>query len=333
MADISLPPGAFAAAKSGAPQPTPQPKAEPKVEPKPTPAKTEPVIDPEAKTEPPKGLTAAERKIWKLKADGEEFEFDATDEEAIKREIMKARGADKRFESGAALKKQAETFFEMIKNPETLRRVLTDPRVGVDVKKFAEEIVWEQIQAQQREEEWKKSPEKKAQWEREQKLKEYEEREARETAEGNTRAEREAQQRFEASYETKITKALEVGGIPKTPAAVARMAEYLMKSVEHGIDLSPEDLVEQVRKDYMDDFAAVLGQADGDQLLRILGESNAEKLRKADLKRLKSPQQNPFPKRSEAKQAANARDPAQPKKLAGSDWRDAMKKEFLNRNR
>jgi len=336
---ISLPPGAFAAAKAGTAQPVAAPKAEakPVVEAKPTVVVRKPALreaEPEpAAAEDPKDMTPTERKIWKLKVDGEEFDFDATDEEAVKREIMKARGSNKRFETAAQLRKEAETAFEMLKDPAQLKRILSDPRVGVDVKKFAEDVVWEQIQAQQREAEWKLDPAKKTQWEREQRLAEFEEREAAAQAAGQTRQQSEAQARYETSYETKIVAALEIGGIPKTPAAVARMAEYMMKAVEQGYDLSAEEIVQQVKQDYLSDLTSVLGNADGEQLLALLGEANAEKLRKADLKRLKNPQGNPFPQRSAAKRSADAKPEPAPSRKSGSQWKDDLVKDFLNRKR
>jgi len=75
--------------------------------------------------------------------------------------------------------------------------------------------------------------------------------------------------------------------------------------LSRGLDLSPEDLVNEVRTDYMNDLTSLLGEATEDQILELLGEANAEKLRKADLKRLKNPQGNPFPQRSPARKAAD----------------------------
>ncbi len=343
---ISLPPGAFAAMKSGAPQPKPAeapkpaadaPKADakpkgPEIVRKPAPSLRE-ADKPEPRAEPPKDLTPAERKIWKLKADGEEFDFDATDEEAVKREIMKARGSEKRFRAAQETKAEAERAFAMLKDPDGLKRVLADPRIGLDVKKFAEQVVWEQIQQEQREADWRQNPEKKKQYEDEQELQARRAADERTKAEGLTRQQQEAQGRYETGYSEKIMKALEAGNMPKTPEAVARMAEYLYRAVEHGYDLSPDDLVQQVRDDYINEFKAVLGGSDGDQLLALLGEENADKLRKADLKRLKSPQGNPFPTRSPQRQAASDKPIPREQRKSGSEWRDGLMKDFLNRNR
>lgn len=341
MADpIVLPPGAFAAARAGKPQPVaevkpaaaaPSPKVEPKkAPPRETPAKTE---DGGADTAPPANATAAEKKIWKLKAEGEEFEFDASDEEAVKREIMRARGSDKRFQSAAQMKQQAERFFEMIKNPETLEQVLSDPRVGIDVRKWAEQKVWEAIEAQKREEEFKKDPSAKKRWEDDQELARLRKQKADDEAAKAADVQKADVQKFEQHYEKTILGALELGGLPKTPEAAARMGQYLARAMESGMDLSPQDLVEVVRKDYQTDLSALLGEATGEQLLQILGEVNAKKLRDADLARLRNPQATSFPRRSEARRTAEKEPDAKPKRMSGSDWRAALAKDFLNRKK
>jgi hypothetical protein len=339
---ISLPPGAFAAAKAGKPLPAPAAKPEaapaapaPKVEAKPKVELRKPQPKPEPAPEPgsePEALpTAAEKKLWKLKDGDEEFEFDASDEEAVKREIMKGRAANKRFDQAAALKKQAEQAFEMLKDPKTLRQILADPRVGIDVQQMAEDIVWEHIERQRLEAEWAKDPAAKQRWEDERELKSR--READKTAGEKAKEQKHTEdvQRHQAAYEQKIIKALDTGGIPKTEAAVARMADYLMTAAEHGIDLSPEELVQQVRRDYLRDISHVLGGASGEQLMEFLGEENAKKLREADLKRLKNPQGNPFPARTSPKPTSTPAPREQRK--AGSEWKQDLIKDFLNRKR
>lgn len=334
---ISLPPGAFAAMKAGTPQPPTVAKtpavAEPiktinrKADSASTPPQSnspeKPDSSPEkpSETSPPSNLTPQEKKIWKLKADGEEFEFDATDEESVKREIMKARGADKRFKSAAELKQQAETFFGMLKDPASLKKVLEDPRIGVDVKKFAEELVWEQIQEAQMTEE------QKAQRAKDRELDEFRNRDLTEKQKKDADAKQQRQVQYENHYEEKITQALQIGGIPKTPRTVARMADELILAMEGGLDLSAAELVAKVRTDYLSDFNTVLNAADAKLLMELLGEGNLEKVRKADLERIRSMESNPFPKRVQKTDAKSG----QPKRLGASEWKEDLIKGFLAR--
>ncbi len=332
MSDPIIPAGAFAAMKAGQPAPqAPAPKAD---APKTITRKAEAPKDVKLSNsmsqdnptpEAPKDMTPAEKKIWKLKVEGEEFDFDATDEEAVKREIMKARGADKRFQTAAQMKKQAEQFFEMLKDKGNASKFRTDPTIGQNFMELAKAAVWEQMQEEQM------TPEQKEQRDKDKELEEYREYKRQKEEEGQTKAQKERQAQFETHYETRIMKALEIGGIPKTHAAVSRMADYLEKSLEHGYDLSPEELVQEVRKDYSGDISAILDSLTEDQLLSFIGENNAEKLRKADLKRLRSTQSAPFQQRENSRPPA--KQAASPKKLGASEWKEDIMKSFLTRNR
>ncbi len=289
-----------------APEAKPAPKAEPKAE---------------AKAEP-KEPTAAEKKIWKLKVDGEEFDFDASDEEAVKKEIMKARGAGKRFETAAQMRKEAESFYEALKTDPV--KVLSDPRFGHDVKKLAEEIVWKQMQDDAL------TPEQKRSRDIEAELKKFKDAEAASKLTAEQQQAKELQDHYEADYNNKIMSALEAGGVPKTKGTVRRMAYYLQQAITHNLDLTPTDLIAQVRKDYQDEHREMYASAEGDSLMALVGEELAAKIRKADLKRLKTTQPEEHRRPAGAKQAP--RKPAAPeRKLAGDEWRAELERKLLGR--
>lgn len=329
MAEFSLPPGAFAAAKTGAPQPSTQPAPKQEQAPKTVTRKAEPP-KPEASAEPDVTKkeenvdkpSSIERKIWKLKDGDQEYEFDATDDEAVKREIMKARGADKRFKESASMRQQAETFFQMLKDPAQLKKVLTDPRVGIDLKKFAEDFVWEGIQESQMSEDQKKDRDDKRELEA-LRQKDVREKQAKEDGEKAQR-----QIAHEEHYEKNILKALEMKGVPKDQMTVMKMADYMIAAVQKGYDLSPEEIADLVKNDtaaYLKAYASALNE---DQFLEFLGEHAAEKLRKADLKRLRSPTGNPFPEKYPRKSESA---PPGAKKMSSSDWRKQTMDGFLAR--
>lgn len=327
---ISIPPGTAAALRAGRPVPTVAPKADVKVVPPPEPkpkVELRKAAPPEPKPEPtPEPLPlAAEKKVWKLKDGDEEFEFDASDEEAVKREIMKGRAANKRFEQGAAMRKEAEQAFAMLKDPKTLREILKDPRVGIDVQKMAEEIVWEQIQEQQL------TPEQKAQRDMQKKLDEYENRDKTAKQTEAQQRHQEAISKHEQAYAAKITKALETGAVPATEATVSRMAELLLVASEHGInDVTIDDLVSVVDKEAKANNSELLGKMDGEQLIAYLGEEILKRIRAADLKRLQNPTANPFPSRAPKPKAEPVQREA---RKPGKEWRDDLMKDFLNRKR
>jgi hypothetical protein len=276
-----------------------------------------------AAADPTKTMTAADKKIFKLKVKDKEIEFDASDEERVKKAIQKGLGADEAFTSAAEMRKQAETFLGMLKDPKSLRKVLTDPRIGIDLKKFAEEYVWEQIQEQQL------TPEQKKQRDRDAELQRYKDEEKKGKEEREANENRELQQRFAQDYDQRITSALTAAALPKTPATVKRMAFYMLQAVQNGYELEPGDLVEQVRKDYIEEVQGLFGQTDGDTLLSLLGEDVAKKIRDGDLKRLKSTQGSQFA--TPAPKPGGGKGREKPKKLDGKAWRDQMIKGYTGK--
>lgn len=248
-------------------------------------------VDPKAKEvpsttqkakEPQKASeTPPEAKRHKLKVDNEEIEVD---EEELKRGYAHNKAASKRMEEAAAYRKQAEQAFAMLKDPAQLRKLLEDPRVGIDLRKFAEEYVWEHMQEEAL------TPEQKKQKAVERELEKYRTSE-KERAEAAERTESDKlQQRYAEDYERTILQALDQGGIPKTRASVRRMAQYLQLAVANNLEVSPGDLVARVKQDLIDEHKSMYGEGDAASLLSILGEDLAKKIREADLKRLKSTQ-------------------------------------------
>lgn len=305
MAEISIPAGAFAAMKSGTPTP-PAPSKE---------VKNDAVPLSDKKIEdvaPPPDLTPAQKKIWRLKADGEEFDFDASDEDNIKRLIEKSRGADKRFDTAASLKKQAEQFFEMLKDKKHADKFRKDPALGKHFMELAKEAVWQEIQEQQM------SPEERLQHEKNVRLAELEYKDTQDRERESTEREQRETAHYEQHYEQVILKALEVGNLPIDTVTVNKMADLLATAMERNYDLTPEELVHEVRKDLVSGYGSLLKNATGEQIIAFLGEENAKKLREYDLKRLRNTQSNPYADTPRKKQGEPKSQ--QPKKLVASDW-------------
>lgn len=242
----------------------------------------------EAKVDADPSLSKAEKqeikknlKKFKLKVDGREFEeeIDLNDEENLKKELQLSKVAQKRMNEKATIEKQVANFFDdLLKNP---RKVLSDPALGIDLKKMAAEIIEDEIKNSQ------KSPE---QLEKEklqaelQKLKADTEKEKKEFRE----KELERLQAAETErYDMLMTKALEKSDLPKSPYVVKKMADYLIMGLESGNDVSPEDVLPLVREEIQNDLREMFAAMPDEVIEKVIGKDVFTRMRKKNLARAK----------------------------------------------
>ena len=217
----------------------------------------------------------------KIKVDGkdEDFDLNLDDEEGLKRHIQMSKAAQKRMNEAALTKRQAEDFIKMLQEDPV--KVLTNPKLGVNFREIAEKYLLAQIQDEMM------SPEEKRLREADRIIREREDADKKAKADAETRQMQELQAHYAQDYDKKIGEALSTSGLPKTPRTVKRMAELMHKNLQHGFDLEPAQLVEIVREDYINEMKELFGASEGDMLLKIMGDDVANKIRKADLVRLK----------------------------------------------
>ncbi len=257
--------------------------------------------------------TVAEKKYLRklqLKIDGEnideELPFDLEDtpanQEWMKKNLQMSKVAQKRMQSEAQLQKEVRSFVdELRKNP---RKVLSDPNLGVDLKEIARQIIEEEISNSQ------KSPEQIKQEALESELKELRAEREREKEEMSARELERLQQQEMERYDTQITKALSNSSLPKSPYVVKKMADYMLMSLNEGLDVTPDDILplveEEIRNDLKQMFA-VLGE---DAIEGLVGKEVINKMRKRNL--AKAP---PSPLKSSIKDIGTKR--VEPKKEEG----------------
>lgn len=245
------------------------------------PAKVEALKDKVASGEQ---LTKKEEKTlkeYKLKVNGKEktVRFDASNDEEVIKYLQKAEASDSKFAESAEIRKAAMQFIKELK--ENPRKVLSDPNIGVDLKKFASEIMNEELQ------EMEKTPEQK---EREKLQKELEalkkEREDEKKSSEQKEFERMSAE-HERNLETEISAALDVGGLPKTARTVKIMAEMAMIALQNGIDVSMKDLAPLVKNTTLSEFKEVVSSLSDDQLEDFLGKEVLGRLRKRNVAKSK----------------------------------------------
>lgn len=249
-------------------------------------AKTEaaPIKEVAKEEAPKKEEPKSSKRKYNLTVDGknEDLELDLDNDEEVKKYLQKARGADKKFSEAADVRKAAMEFIEQLKkNP---RKVLSDPNIGVDVRKFAEDILNEEIK------ELEKSPEQrekeKLQRELEDLRQQAKDRDERQELEKFERIQAE-QERY---LENEISTALDVGGMPKTARTVKHMAEMMMIALENNIDLSPRDIAPLIKNTTLSEFKEVVNSLSDDQLEDFLGKEVLGRLRKKNIAKAKAVQ-------------------------------------------
>jgi hypothetical protein len=248
----------------------------------------------DVKTDAP--LTPKMIKSLKIKVDNQEydealpFEVDENNKEHVeylKRNLQMSKAASKRMQEASLTKKQAQDFVAMLQQDPM--KVLSDPRVMGEEKfrAIAEAYLTKKIQEQQL------TPEQRKSIEMQEKLRNYEENEKKQKDEVQAKQVQQLEEHYAQEYQKTIITALQSSNLPKNPFTVKRMAELMSKNIQHGLELEPNHLAQLVREDYQKELAALIGGSDPDQIIAMFGDEMTNKIRKADLAKLKASQLAP----------------------------------------
>lgn len=223
------------------------------------------------------GETRAETqaRLYKVMVDGQEMEVD---ENELRRGYAHNKAAAKRMEEAAMTRKEAEEVLRMIKeNPKTAFQ-----RLGLDPRQFAENLINEELQ------EAMLDPREKELREYKRQLEQYQnaEKAQREQYE-REQLEKMFQQQTEA-LQADVQNVLQTSGLPITAQTVARISYYMESAINAGYsNITAKDVVEFVKKDYVNDFKALLGGLSEDQIEMFLGTDVVRKVAKSTVKQAK----------------------------------------------
>lgn len=258
----------------------------------------------DAQIEADKSLSKAEKKEEKhlnklrLKYNGKEYDeelpFDLPDtpaaREYMQKHLQMSKLSQTKSQEAAQWQKDAVEFLDILKkNP---RAILSDPSIGLDLKKFAAEIIEEEIANS------RKSPEQLELEKIKAELKNERESAKRKDEEFKKQEIERIQNEAYEHYENAIDKALDTSDLPKTPYTVKKMADYMLLGLEKGIDVSPEDVVSLVRDEMHNDLKEMFAVMPEDVIEGIVGRENINKIRKKNLARAKAAPQVPQPVKS-----------------------------------
>ena len=213
----------------------------------------------------PKAPTAAEKRKYQLKVDGQDIEEELSDDD-VRVRLQKAHAVDKRFQEVANQRKQIEAALNQLK---------TDPAkalkeiAGLDLDEWAEKRILERYQEAMMPE----AEREKAEMQR--KLADYERQfEEQKTAAETARQQQYEQQVFEKT-EQEFIQAVETLGYDKgfsRTVLVPMMAEIAESALDYGVELTPSQMASEANKRLETIHRRQVQGLKGEQLLRYLGD-------------------------------------------------------------
>lgn len=224
--------------------------------------------------------TPAQIQKLKLIINGKEEERDI---EWVKTRAQKAEAAERMFSEASKQRKEASEIQEQLK---------TDPwgamrKLGMDPREFAEKFLAGELESEMLD------PRERAMRERETKIADTERQHKAREQEAETAQQQVEGARLIKQYDEEFGAAFKVVDLPRDPHVIRRIAELHLQNLTDGYEIPIVDLARQVRDERMGEQVTLLKQMDGDQLLSFLGEDIANKLRRADLKRLRGGTESP----------------------------------------
>lgn len=260
---------------------------------------------------------AAEAKR-KFKIDNEEVDEDEV-LKVYKSRKDHQREANKRFQEGQAARKQAEEFVLMMRDPAKLQDAML--KLGytkAQIRQMSEKVIASELEEEVMDPRDKELKQAKA------KLKEIEDLEKRQQAEVEARRHKELKAKYEREYNDQFVEALKESQLPPTKGMVAEMAKYISRSAKIGFKMTPSEAAQLVKEDVQRAQMSLIGTADGETLLKLLGDEVAAKLLQARGKQVKQPEQvlkTPTEQGEPSQRVKNSG-----KRMSSREWREFNRK-------
>ena len=204
--------------------------------------------------------------------------------EYARNQLQLAKMAHSKAQEKSAMEKDVLAFINDLKtNP---MKALQDPAIGMDIKKFVADFMEKEIADSQ------KSPEQKElealreqlRFQKEQQDRELQQRQAEDQA-------RQAEQ-FAKDWDDQMSAALDNNKIPKSPAAVGKVIEYMRLALNAGKDVNVNDIIPIVREELLSDYQTHLNNLPEDELENFITKPILDKIRKRSIARTKQANQN-----------------------------------------
>jgi hypothetical protein len=252
-------------------------------------------------------------KKWKVKVDGKEEEVD---ENELVRGYSHQKAANKKLQEGIAAKRQAEEFIALMKDPSKFYEAAN--KLGHDPRKLAEEYLAKQLEDElldPRDKELKIAREK---------LKKIDEMEAEQKRQVEAQRMEQLEAKYTKDYNDSFVAALAESKLPATKPMVAEMAKYISRSAKIGFEMTPSEAAQLVKEDIQKAQLALFQDADGDTLLRLLGDQTAAKILQARGAKVKTPEDQLRTPSNQGEPRERVRDTS--KRMTPKEWKEFNRK-------
>lgn len=266
-----------------------------------------------AKVDPIKEAAAEAKR--KLKIDDQEYDEDEVIN-VFKSRKSHQQAANKELQEGKAARKQAEEFISMMKDPSKFYE--TAQKLGHNPRELAEKYLASQLEDELMDPREKELRDARA------RLKQIDDME-RQQKEAIERQRNEAlKAKYAKDYSDQFVSALQSTGLPPTKPMVAEMAKYISRSAELGFKMTADEAAALVKEDVQMSYQRLIGDSDGETLIKLLGEEVANKVRKYDISKLKNPESNLRTPQEQSE--PRVRSKSDGKRMTPKEWREFNRK-------
>lgn len=227
-----------------------------------------------------------EKRVLKLKVDGEEIDYDVSNESDLVQRLQKSFTADQRLEKAAKLHKQSEAFVKALKNNPF--QVLSHPSLGIEnLHEAAEKFLWGKIQRE------KMTPEERQIQDDQAELERLRTIEAKRVEAEKSQREEAQKAAIREKMQSDIISALDQSGIPRSDWSVRRMASLMKAALANRIDVTPMEVAQKVKGEYIENYRHMIQGMTPDQIIETFGEDAAKKILDHQIKKVET--NSPFP--------------------------------------
>lgn len=229
----------------------------------------------------------------RLKVDGREYDeklpFGIPDtpeaRDWMTKQLQMSGVAQKRMSEYSKLETEARDFIEQLR--EDPRAILSDPNMGIDLKKLAASVIEDEIANSQ------KSPDQIEKEKLQAELKKIKADREKEKTELQKREYDALVKQETEKIDNEMSRVLGKGDLPKSSYVIKKMTDYLYTAAQNGVDLTVDDILPLVKDEIYGDLQAMFQVMSEDVIQKMVGKDVFNKVRKQNIAKAKGAQAKP----------------------------------------